>query len=262
MSPLLSDRLTVGLAPARVTLARATGLLRSRITSRNSFECKTDERALGWTGSVATLGKIAEKLRGDRLRVTVVLSNHFVRYTVVPFDGAISGEAEELAYARFHFSRIHGEAAASWDIRLSRSSRGVPRLASAIDRVLLDALRDCFPTSARARLVSVQPLLMSVQNRRVDTAPWLLLVERGRACVASAPGGRWQTVQSMRGDFSAPESWPALLARALLRCDGAEQGEVLVQSSAGTEFPAFVSGRWRFSAAVGAGQSAVVAGAA
>ena len=252
MSLLSINRLLVGLTPGYVTLTHTAGLLRPRIANRRSLVCNSGAASTGWNGAVAILAQAAEALSGERFRVTVVLSNHFVRYAVVPFEAALSGEAEELAHARYHFTRVHGDAAASWHIRLTHSPRGAPRLASAVDRMMLDALRACFPVGARARLISVQPWLMPAQNSRSDSAPWLLLVEPGRACLAYAPGGRWLTVQTTRGDFSSAESWPALLARALLQCDGAVPGEVLVQSAAGMDFETFASGPWRFSVARGA----------
>lgn len=252
MSLLSNNRLLVGLTPARVTLTHTAGLLRSRIASRRSLECEPGSSASSWKGAVAALAQTAEALSDRRIRATVVLSNHFVRYAVVPFEAALSGEAEELAHARFHFTRVHGDAAASWHVSLAHSPRGTASLASAVDRMLLEALRACFPVSARARLISVQPWLMPAQNRRNDAAPWLLLTEPGRACLAYAPGGRWLTVQTTRGDFLSPGSWPALLARSLLQCDGAEPGEVLVHSSAGMDFAPFDSGPWRFAAAGGA----------
>lgn len=247
MSLLSINRLLVGLTPGYVTLTHTAGLLRPRIANRRSLVCNSGAASTGWNGAVAILAQAAEALSGERFRVTVVLSNHFVRYAVVPFEAALSGEAEELAHARYHFTRVHGDAAASWHIRLTHSPRGAPRLASAVDRMMLDALRACFPVGAH--LISVQPWLMPVQNSRSDSAPWLLLVEPGRACLAYTPGGRWLTVQTTRGDFSSAESWPALLARALLQCNGAEPGDVLVQSAAGMDFETFASGPWRFSVA-------------
>ena len=257
MSLLSNNRLLVGLTPACVTLTHTMGLLRSRIAARRSLECEPAPGAPSWKGAVAALAQTAEALGDQRIRVTVVLSNHFVRYAVVPFEAALSGETEELAHARFHFTRIHGDAAASWHIRRAHSPRGAASLASAVDRMLLEALRACFPVGARARLISVQPWLMPAQNRRNDAAPWLLLIEPGCACLAYATGGRWLTVQTTRGDFLSPGSWAALLARCLLQCDGAEPGEVLVHSATGTDFAPFNSGPWRFAAAGGVKDCAI-----
>ena len=113
----------------------------------------------------------------------MVLSDHFARYTIVqPQDGATP--EEELALARFQFSKIHGERAKGWEVRLSRAGGGA-RLACAIDASVLERLKACFPKGGKARLVSVQPALMAAYNGARDRIPregaWLLLVESGRA---------------------------------------------------------------------------------
>ena len=134
-----------------------------------------------------------EKWAGD---VTVMLSDHFARYTIVqPQDGATP--EEELALARFQFSKIHGERAKGWEVRLSRAGGGA-RLACAIDASVLERLKACFPKGGKARLVSVQPALMAAYNGARDRIPregaWLLLVEAGRACLARLAAQGWASV--------------------------------------------------------------------
>jgi hypothetical protein len=158
-----------------------------------------------------------KKHLNDYLKVTVVLSNRLVRYAIVPHDAAVSTPEEEQALARFHFTRIYGERAKAWELRLSES-----RLACAIDAELLKALRDCFPASSKARLVSVQPWLMAAYNHwKPGKQPaWLVLLERERACLALASPKAWQSVQSLR--LQGEEELAELLEREALRAgDGA-----------------------------------------
>jgi len=135
------------------------------------------------------------------VRVTVVLSNRLVRYAVVPFDAQVSGAEEELALARYHFVRVHGERAKSWELRLDEAPPGAPRLASAIDAGLPAAIRAAFAGSG-ARLASIQPYLMAAFNRSrralARESAWLALAEGGRACLALATREGWQYVQSVR----------------------------------------------------------------
>jgi hypothetical protein len=93
-------------------------------------------------------------------KVAVVLSNHFVRYALVPWNSALSGVAEEAAYVRHQFTRIYGERAKAWSFRASPASGDAPRLCSAIDTLLLEELKKLF-SKGKARLVSVQPQLMA-----------------------------------------------------------------------------------------------------
>ena len=117
--------------------------------------------------------------------LTVVLSNHFVRYAVIPaLDGAASRE-EELALARFHFARVHGERVKGWEVRLSPGTR----LACAVDAALVEGLKAC---------ASVQPFLMWAFNRWRRRIPrsgaWLVLREPERVCVGMVAGNDWRSV--------------------------------------------------------------------
>jgi hypothetical protein len=148
-----------------------------------------------WRGALERLRREAADRR-RRVDVSVVLSNHFVRYAVVPpQDGAATRE-EELALARFHFARIHGERVKSWEVRLSA------QLACAIDAALLEGLKSLFPRNGKARLVSVQPYLMSAYNswrRRIPReGAWLLLAEPQRTCLARLAAKGWASVYNGR----------------------------------------------------------------
>jgi len=144
-----------------------------------------------WRGALDAFKQKVAALR-TRVDVTVVLSNHFVRYAVLPDQGGASTLEEELALARFQFSKIHGDRARGWDVRVSEE------LACAIDTALLEGIKSAFPRKAKARLVSVQPFLMSAYNRARGRVPregaWLLLAERGRTCLARLAARGWASV--------------------------------------------------------------------
>jgi hypothetical protein len=154
-----------------------------------------------WDGAIAALRGVQWKAR---CRVTVELSNHFVRYALVPWDRALADPAEEEAYVRHHFGKIHGERARSWVLRWSADAPDAPRLASAIDATLLAAIRQSFPPKGKARLASIQPALMAAANRARRSLPrggaWLVLAEPERACVALYAQG-WRAVQNARGPW-------------------------------------------------------------
>jgi hypothetical protein len=216
------------LAPREVRVARRRGLLRGTAVESRVLPCNPDFGAQPWDGAVAAL-----KDCDAALRASVVLSNHFVRYAVVPWSDALDSEVEEEAYVRHHFARIHGERAAAWATRWTDS--GDTRLASAIDRALLDALKQALP-----RLASVQPYLMTAINRCRKAIPrngaWLALVEDERACIALHAGGGWRSVQNARGP------WLDLLERERHRAEGPVPGLALV---VGAHVDGEVAG-WRF----------------
>jgi hypothetical protein len=211
---LFPERLRIGLAPGEISL------------DGRRVACDPGFGAEPWQGAVHALQNLTL-----RAPATVVLSNHFVRYALVPWSNELSSEAEEDAYVRHHFARVHGERAKSWLLRSSEAPSGAPRLCSAIDRNLLEQLKAAFPKTGKARLVSVQPHLMAVFNRWRAAIPrsgaWLVLVEADRACAALHAKGRWQSVQNAKG------SWLALLERERHRVAGAVSDLVLLHADPG-----------------------------
>jgi len=199
VSRLFRERVVVTLAPTQL------------LVGEKAIPCDPAFGAEPWQGALQALRTI--KL--PKAKITVVLSNHFVRYALVPWSDALAGAAEEEAYVRHHFVRIHGERAKSWALRCSEAPRGAPRLASAVDRELVEALKGACPG-----LASVQPWLMAAINRwRREIPPggaWLLLAEREpeRACIALHARGAWRSVQNAKG------AWLDLLERERHRAGG------------------------------------------
>lgn len=170
------------------------------------------EGAEPWRGALERLKSEISRSH-QRIDVSVILSNHFVRYAVVPqADGAASAE-EELALARFHFAKIHGERAKGWEVRLSGE------LACAIDIALLAGLKEIFLKQKGARLVSVQPHLMAAYNRARRRIPrggaWLLLAEPERVCLARLAARGWAWVYNGR-----ETEWKQLIERERSRAGG------------------------------------------
>ncbi len=228
MSRLFPEKLRVLLTPGEV------------LAGGRSIACDSAAGAEPWQGPVAALRTLEWT---KPCRVTLVLSNHFVRYAVLPWSDGLSTPAEEEAYLRHHFSKIHGERAKGWSLRASEAPRGALRLASAIDTAMVEALKAVFPKNGKAKLVSVQPELMEAANRWRQAIPaagaWLVLAEPERACIALHAAQGWRSVQNAKGD------WFTLLDRERYRLHGAE-GEVpsLVLLS-GTKAPPKADG-WEF----------------
>lgn len=251
MLRLWRDRLRVSLAPESIAIARVAGGQPAKITFKKVVEADPAFGPESWHGAVSALAAAAEPLRAERVSVTVVLSNHFVRYAVVPFDMGVTGPEEELALARFHFTRIHGDRAKDWDLRLSGGPHGTARLASAVDAGLIQGIRACFPLEAKARLESVQPYLMSAFNRWHGTAAtkdaWLMLVEPHQSCLSLFARRSWTTVQTFRGEYLDPADWAALLDLQQLRAEGATGPDtVLVHAPSSRRVIAGKTAGWKF----------------
>jgi hypothetical protein len=203
VSRLFPERLVVRISPSKLSIGEKT------------VACDPAFGTEAWQGAVAALKSLEWT---EPCKVTVVLSNHFARYAVIPWSDGLATPAEEEAYLRHHFGKIHGERAKSWTPRASDDRRGVPRLASAIDTALLQELKGAFPKRGKAKLVSVQPELMEAANRWREAIPaagaWLVLAEAERACLAMHREGGWRSVQNAKGD------WLTLLDRERYRVQG------------------------------------------
>lgn len=244
------ERLLIEFSPSELALVRLRGLLRPQVVSKRAVACEPTFGPEPWHGAAAVLQDEAAQFRGDALDVTLVLSNHFVRYALVPWNDALTGAAEKLAFARHCFAKIHGERSKTWTLSLSEEQSGAPRIASAIDTALLDAIRACFPSDGRARLASVQPCLMAAVNfwyRPVaQSGAWLLIAEPERVCLALHGEGRWQTVLNTKGSYGTPEEWAELLDRERLRTSSAEAvTKVLVHAADGRTEPWAQAGGWQ-----------------
>lgn len=209
MSRLFPERISVRVSPREIFLGG------------QALACDPDFGPEPWHGALEALRRIELK---ERTRVTVLLSNAFVRYALVPASDALADEAEEQAYVRHHFAKVHGERAKGWAFRWSGG------LASAVDRRLLEELKACFPPKGRAQLASVQPELMAAINRWRGEFPaagaWLVLAEPERACAALHARGAWRSVTNAKG------AWLELLERERHRVEGPVPDLVLLAGAA------------------------------
>ncbi len=236
MLRLSRERLLVALEPAAVSWVWVAGGIIPRVLAERSVPADPASGAEPWASAVASFTREAEAWRKAAADVTVVLSNDFVRYAIVPPTDGVSGPEEELALARFHFSRVHGAPAKNWDVRLSPGKIKASRLACAVDTALVQSLKACFPEKARAHLKSIQPYLMSAFNRWRREIPrkgaWLVLVEPERVCLALSTAGAWQAVANRKGSYPAPEDWATLLDRERLCVAAAATPETVLVCAA------------------------------
>jgi hypothetical protein len=169
-----------------------------------------------WHGAMLALGAVLRADAGPRSELVVLLSGQFVRPLLVPWPAEIAGDAEGTAFAAHHFRRVFGDDPSGWEIAFDLDADGPARLACAVERGLLAALRET-AGAARARLVSVEPLLVSALNqwrRRIGRRPTLFLVaEAGRYCAAAFREGTWEALRCGRIAGNDAESLREALER-------------------------------------------------
>lgn len=224
MSPWLREELRVLFGPGRVTL-----LTRRRMPSLRGWRYATGEPQVlpveqagatqPWRPALVALETSLPQAAKGGAKATVVLSNEFLRFALVPWQPGLAGAEEELSYARHCFARVYGKAALQWEIRLGDQPGQGPRLAAAVDGELLEELRRTF-TAAGITLESIQPHLMAAFNgarpRLHLRSAWLALLEPGHVCLALLSEGRWSRLRSQRIDGPWPDEIRGILEREAL----------------------------------------------
>lgn len=175
-------------------------------------------------------GDTAERLRQvpGEARLEVVLSNHLLRYAVLPWSAALSSEDEWMAYARHTFAATYGSDAAGWRVRLCDGGRGHNRIACAADAALLDAI------AAVERVISIQPHLMAAFNARRGEfgreSGWFVLHEPGRLTLGLVADGEWKLLRNRQAAENWRDSLPDLLHRETEASGAAACGRVVLSS--------------------------------
>jgi hypothetical protein len=156
---------------------------------------------------------------------TITLSNHFVRYLVIPWNSLLNNTAEKQAYLRHCFALAYGESAKSWDLRMSDAGLSMPALASGIDQGLLSAIRD---VTAQANLdcQQIQPHLMIAINQftkqdiisSIQNSAWFVLLETGRICISLINEGAFVSVKAYASEADMAQQISALIKRESVIC--------------------------------------------
>jgi len=209
VSPLWRDELRIALMPGALAWARYRRGFSRRGPETGVLPLPARADAPLWQPAVDALAQVLDT--AGRAQAAVVLSNHFMRYLVLPKNADITGAPEWEEYARHRFAAAHGAAAQGWSLRLSADGAKAPRVASAVDAALLAQLRELFARK-HVVLASIQPYLMASFNRfraRFDGQDaWFLSHEPGRLSLGLLRQGAWHSVRNRH----AGAHWQAELA--------------------------------------------------
>jgi hypothetical protein len=210
------DRLQILLAPSRVHCARVTGA-RNRLVQAASLGCAGSADGELWRAPLNALGRLLAASSSRAASCTVTLSSTFVRYVMLPWQPALRDEAEALAAARHAFEERYGRLmTASWEVELSRAAYGLPRLACATDRALVEGIRAACD-AANVSMAGMRPLLSAAfdhwRSHCKEDRYWFAVVEPGRLSLARIADGGCRAVHTQRTMGHPGAELEAMIAR-------------------------------------------------
>lgn len=251
MSLLSHEEWNIVLYPDRAQMVRVARELSVRgmawrVLAKHSVPCDEGAADAPWSGALLALDA-ALSGQGAGAAATVILSNRFMHYALVPWSAALSDEAEEMAFARHCFKEMYGEVAEQWELRVNPENPGRARLASAVDRRLPAELRALFGRRG-VRLASIQPHLMTVFNNcrasLGERNAWFVVVEDGNLCLVRLYQGSWISVRSTRVGSDWSGLLPSILEREGYLADCVAANEVLIWAPDSGNAAVSANGSW------------------
>jgi hypothetical protein len=214
----------------------------------HSVECGTPG-GNAWEPALEALGRALARLAWQGADARVTVSNHFVRYALIPAAGKLRGENERTAAARHALRTTYGERGEGWRVVLG-DTYGGDALAAAMEPALVDGIASAL-AAAKLRPVAVEPFLAAAFNAcrgSIDRASvWLAAAEPGRLCVAHLDRGAWRQLRNERLRGRLEDELPAVLERCRLSAGAdAGSGRVLLVSRADPQLEPAGANGWSF----------------
>ncbi|NWG87732.1 MAG: hypothetical protein HXY26_09555 [Hydrogenophilaceae bacterium] len=219
MSPL-SARLRIALLPGRAALADGQG------------QAEAEDAAAGWPGALAALGRLLAERR-PKGAASVVLSQHFVRFFLLPPPAAWLRQAEMQAWLAEQL-RLALDGGEGWQLLWQPPMPGRPILVCAAEQALLDALRSLL-SDAGIKLRHLEPWLAAAYNRREPVlrraTGWYALVEPGVAGLMRLERGRIAGLRQRQIGPEPVEELRGMVARESLLGRTSTGGELWLDSA-------------------------------
>jgi hypothetical protein len=232
VSPSWRDRIGISLAPGQVGLVRFSRGLKPELAQSEVAAEAEAEDASGGT-AIRLLAKLLAGEGMSRADVSMTLSNHFVRYAVLPWSEVVSDE-DWQALAQHQFRTIYGDAALEWATTVAWQGAERPVVACAMPKALLDRI-DATVRAAGSRLRSVSPYFVAAFNfcrgRLPEDAFCFGVVEAGRFTFGGIEQGTWSSMASRRVSGDTAPRLAQMLEQEVLGGDGvAARGRAFVFS--------------------------------
>lgn len=211
MSPLWRDEVGIFIGPAKIALARMSRGMRPNCVSE--LETSLDNvDSNAWQPACDALSEQLDNALWHDANARIVISDHWVRYAILPWSAEISSEEERTAHAKLLLANIYGDLIEKWVICISNSRPLAPAFVSAMPRELLDRL-DEIMRMHKLRPISLQPNLIVSYNSWREHLPkdaaWFASVDDGSLATIHHTNGRCDRVTSLR----ISDNWAVELRR-------------------------------------------------
>jgi hypothetical protein len=132
----------------------------------------------------------------ENQKVSLLISNHFMRFSVLPWQKNVYSRQDWLALANHAFRQQYGAVADSWQVRVSlggaRQGYGQAVIASAIDQALYDGLIEV-AQQLNFSWQAIEPLTMCLLNHSTPSqAAWILIAEPEHLLLCESYQGQFQ----------------------------------------------------------------------
>jgi hypothetical protein len=200
-----------------------------------------------WRASVEVLD-LALREETTATSVRIVVSDHFLRYALVPWNESLVADSERLAFARLALNEIYGSMAEGWTVTLDQQPAGQPSFVCAMDRDLLQALRGL--TDGRGlRLRAVNAALAERIDRHRsalrDQVFCLASLEPARLTLAFRNEAGWLAVRTRRVNGNPLEALSSVLRQEAAAAGAADGGTLYMIVDAATPRSSFSLPSWK-----------------
>lgn len=220
LKSFFKDELWVCIHPRHMALMRTTRLLSNGLKRqivdaqvinlpRNNMD--KNHESQGWETVVRSLKHALNDPKWQGTLSTVIISNDYVKFSVIPWNAELISEVEKQAYLQHCFNLAYGEPAKAWDLRMNIPEFDKPTIASAVPIDLVQALHDVYAESGM-ELSAIYPQLMlainqtlsEISQHKMAQSFWLVAVQNGRICLMLLVDGSWRLVKNVAvaADFS------------------------------------------------------------
>jgi hypothetical protein len=186
-----------------------------------------------WERPVAALAAMLAQPPWSGARTRVVLADHWARYVIVPWVGALSSQEERLAHAQQLLASAYGEGIAEWDVRISDGPPHAALVACALPPGLAAAVAAACVADGTT-LVSLQPQLIEAYAAWRHCLPqsksWFVSIEQGSLAAARLSSSGWDRVRSVRIGGDWMRELKRLQTFGRLAGNSPEEGQVYVDA--------------------------------